>query len=90
MTPTVIKILHDLENHVHTVCTSAVEHHIHKGGLNCAEFHKQITSFSFDFTSNLDVIPTHFYTSIFLDKPQKQKEFYHSIKTSRGPPNFTV
>ncbi len=43
-----------------------------------------------DFTSNYDVIPTHFYTTTFSDKPQVFKEIYHSKKHSRGPPNFTV
>ncbi|WP_343330075.1 hypothetical protein [Polaribacter staleyi] len=43
-----------------------------------------------DFASNLDVIPPHFYTSIFIDKPQRIKEVCQSIRTSRGPPYFTV
>jgi hypothetical protein len=90
MIPTSIEILHDLENHEHTICTSANEHHIHKQSLDCEGFHKQITLFSFDFTSNLDVIPTHFYASIFIEKSQIFKEIYQSTKTTRGPPNFTV
>ena len=90
MIPTSIEILHDLENHEHNVCTSISEHHLHKQHLDCAEFHKQLTIFSIDFTSNFDVIPTHFYTTIFIDKPQIIKEVYHSNKYSRGPPNFTI
>lgn len=89
MIPTSIEILHDLENHEHSVCTSTSEHHIHKQHLDCADFHKQLTIFSMDFTSNFDVIPTHFYTTIFIDKPQVITEVYHSKKHSRGPPNFT-
>jgi hypothetical protein len=90
MIPTSIEILHDLEGHEHTVCTSENEQHIHKDSLDCDEFHKQLTFFSYTFTSNLDVIPTHFYTTIFIDKPQSTKEFYQSIKTTRGPPYFTI
>ena len=90
MIPTSIEILHDLENHEHTICNAANEHHIHKQSLDCDEFHKHITFFSFDFSSKSDVIPTHFYTSIFIDTPQIDKEIYQSIKTTRGPPNFTA
>lgn len=43
-----------------------------------------------NFTSNYDVIPTHYYTTIFIDKPQVIKEIYHAKKTARGPPIFTV
>jgi hypothetical protein len=91
MIPTSIEILHDLENHEHshTVCTSVGEQHIHIQSLDCDEFHKQLTIFSMDFTSNYDVIPTHFYASLFIDKPQNLKEVYHSKKYSRGPP-FSV
>ncbi|WP_158837955.1 hypothetical protein [Polaribacter sp. L3A8] len=90
MLPTSIEIIHNLENHEHTVCTSVTEHHIHEQHFSCAEFHKHLTVFSMDFTSNLDVIPTHFYTSIFIDKPQRIKEVCQSIKTSRGPPYYTI
>lgn len=88
--PISIQILHALENHEHTVCISKVEKHIHKQNFNCKELHKHLTFFTFDFTSNFDVIPTHFYTSIFILKPQIDKEIYHSIKSTRGPPSFTV
>ncbi|MCI2227973.1 hypothetical protein MC378_02255 [Polaribacter sp. MSW13] len=90
MIPVSIEILHDLENHEHTVCTSIGEHHIHKQNVNCDEFHKHLTIFSMDFTSNFDVIPTHFYANTFIDKPQVFKEIYHDRKFSRGPPSFTA
>ena len=90
MIPTSIGILHDLENHEHTTCISINEQHIHKQSLDCDEFHKQLTVFSMDFTSNYDVIPTHYYTTVFIDEPQILKEIYHLKKSSRGPPNFTV
>ena len=90
MIPTSIEILHDLANHEHAVCTSITDHHIHKQHLDCAEFHKQLTIFSMDFTSNYDVIPKHFYASTFIDKPQRVKKVYRSIKPPRGPPYFTV
>lgn len=90
MIPSSIQIAHALENHEHTICTSVDEHHIHIETIECIEFHKQLTVFSMDFTSNYDVIPTHFYTTTFSDKPQVFKEIYHSKKHSRGPPNFTV
>lgn len=90
MIPTSIEILHDLDNHVHTVCTSSAENHIHKQDIDCNEFHKQITFFSVDFLSNDDVIPQHFYSTIFTDTSQTYKEIYQSVKTTRGPPNFTV
>lgn len=90
MIPSSIEILHNLENHEHTICTSVSEHHIHKQDLDCNEFHKQLTVFSMDFTSNYDVIPTHFYSTLFIDSPQIFTEFYQPIKTTRGPPNFIV
>ena len=88
--PTSIEILHDLENHEHSVCTSISEHHIHKQHIDCTVFHKQLTIFSKDFTSNYDVIPVHFYTSVFTDKPQRIKDVCQSIRIPRGPPYFTV
>tara|TARA_R110001592_G_scaffold216203_2_gene469782 strand:+ start:104 stop:418 length:315 start_codon:yes stop_codon:yes gene_type:complete len=88
--PLSIQILHVLENHEHTVCTSKVEKHVHKQSFDCKELHKHLTFFTFDFTSNLDVIPAHFYASIFIIKPQIDKEIYQSIKSTRGPPIFTV
>ena len=92
MIPSSIEILHDLENHEHseTICTSVGEQHIHKESLDCDEFHKQLIISTVDFSSNYDVIPTHFYTTIFIDKPQIIKEVYHSKKYSRGPPIFTI
>lgn len=90
MIPTSITILHALENHEHTVCTSVDEHHIHTQEINCDEFHKQLTVFSKDFTLNHNVIPAHYYQTIFIDKPQIIREIYHSKKYSRGPPNFTL
>ncbi|MGB0880021.1 MAG: hypothetical protein ACPGTO_05595 [Polaribacter sp.] len=89
-TPTLVEVIHDLENHEHTVCMSDSEHHLHKKSLDCKEFHKQITFFSYEFSSGIDAIPTHFYTTIFIDKPQILKEVYHSKKSSRAPPYFTV
>ncbi|MEO9569983.1 MAG: hypothetical protein ABJH82_07895 [Polaribacter sp.] len=88
MIPTSIEILHVLENHEHSVCTSINEHHIHKQHLDCADLHKHLTFFSMDFTSNFDVIPTHFYATNFIDKTQFLKEVYHYKKHSRGPPVF--
>lgn len=90
MIPTSIEIIHVLENHEHTVCTSVSEQHLHEQSINCDEFHKQLTIFSMDFTSNLDVIPKHYYTTFFVDESQTFKEIYQSIKTTRGPPYFTV
>ena len=90
MIPTVIEVLHDLQNHEHTVCISANEHHIHNKSLDCDGFHKQLTVFSKNFASNYDVIPQHFYTTFFVDESQTFKEIYQSIKTTRAPPYFTV
>ncbi len=90
MLPSSIEIMHGLENHEHTICTSIGEHHIHEQAVDCDEFHKQLTIFSIDFASNYDVIPTHYYTSIFIDKPQAFAAFYQSTKTTRGPPSFTA
>lgn len=90
MIPTSIQVLHEFENHEHTVCISIGEHHIHKQDLDCDEFHKQLTVFSMDFTSNYDVIPRHYYTTIFIDKHQVFKKVYQTKKSSRGPPYFTV
>ncbi|MGY0426959.1 MAG: hypothetical protein ACWIPI_09080, partial [Polaribacter sp.] len=64
-----MQIIHAFEKHEHTFCTSKVEHHIHKWTLNCSLFHKQLTVFSVNFVSHFDVTTTHFYASIFVDKP---------------------
>jgi len=90
MIPTLIETIHDLENHQHTICISAYEHHLHKESLDCEEFHKQIIFFSFEFSSDTDIITKHFYTTTFIDKPQNIKEVYHSKKSSRAPPYFAV
>lgn len=90
MLPTSIQILHELENHEHSVCKAIGEYHIHKQEVDCDEFHKLLTPFSFDFPSNYDVIPQHFYTTTFIDKPQHIQGVYHSKKSSRAPPYFTV
>ena len=42
MIPASIEILHDLENHEHSVCNSVSEHHIHKQHLDCADLHKHV------------------------------------------------
>ncbi|AUC84521.1 hypothetical protein CW731_04045 [Polaribacter sp. ALD11] len=90
MIPASIQIVHAFENHEHTICTSLVENHFHQDNAGCDEFHKQLTIFSVEFSSNFDVIPTHFYSTTFIDKPQRIKEVYHSKKSSRGPPFFTI
>lgn len=90
MIPTSIEILHELENHKHAVCTSIGEQHLHEQDLDCDDFHKQLTVFSAKIVSNLDVIPTHYYTSVFIDKAQFLLEVYKTKKYSRGPPNFIV
>ncbi|QOD61172.1 hypothetical protein H9I45_01630 [Polaribacter haliotis] len=90
MLPVTIEVLHDLEEHEHTVCTSIGEQHLHKQDLDCDQFHKQLTVFSSEIASNYDVIPPHFYKTTFIDKPQITSEVYHSKKWSRGPPNFTI
>ncbi len=90
MLPASIEILHDLENHEHTVCTSFGEQHIHKKDINCDEFHKQLTVFSQEIGSSYDVIPQHFYKTSFVDKPQKSLDVYQLKQPPRGPPFFTV
>lgn len=90
MIPASIEFSHSLENHEHTVCTSIGEHHIHKQNVDCDEFHKHLTVFSVEFSEYLDVIPQHFYTTFFINKPQVFKEIYFSKKSSRGPPTFTA
>ena len=90
MIPTSIQIMHELENHEHTVCNSINVQHIHELDNDCDEFHKQLTTYSMNFASNYDVIPEHFYATNFIDKPQLINEVYQTKKSSRGPPNFTV
>lgn len=90
MTPISIQIVHEFQNHEHSICKAIGEQHIHQLDNDCDEYHKQLTSFSIDFTSNFDVIPTHFYTTIYIDKPQTIKEVYRSKKSSRAPPYFTI
>ncbi len=43
-----------------------------------------------DFTSNYDVIPKYYYSTIFIDRPQVVIEVYQTKKLSRGPPYFIV
>ena len=90
MIPASIQIAHAFENHEHTICTSLSEHHLHQENADCDEFHKQLSIYSIEFTSNLDVIPSHFYSLVFNDEPQTTHEVYYSTKTSRGPPVFTI
>ena len=88
--PASIKIAHVLENHEHTVCTSSIDNHFHEINIDCEEFHKQLSVFSLDLPSNYEVIPTNYYINLYNDKPQKTKQVYHSKKSSRGPPAFTI
>jgi hypothetical protein len=90
MIPASLQIVHALENHEHVICTSLIEQHLHEENLDCGDFHKQLTVYSIAFTSHLDVIPAHYFTTIFIDKPQSISEVYYSKKSSRGPPAFTI
>ena len=89
-TPTLIETIHDLENHEHTICISNSEQHIHNDDIDCEGFHKQITFFSFEFSSHNNIISKYLYSTTFIDKPQRIQEVYHSKKSSRAPPYFTV
>ncbi len=88
MTPTSIQIIHELEKDEHTICKAIGERHIHELDNDCDEFHKQLTNFSVEFSSNNDVIPKQYYSSNIIDKPQVIKEIYLSKKSSRGPPKI--
>jgi hypothetical protein len=90
MLPLSIQILHALENHDHVICTSLTEQHLHQENADCDDLHKQLSIFTLEFTSHLDVIPSHFYGTTFIDKPQITTKVYYSKRTSRGPPNFII
>ncbi len=78
--------MHIFENHEHKICTSIDKHHIHELELDCEIFHLQLKTPTIYLASNYDVIPQHFYTTIFIETPQQIEVKYHLKKTSRGPP----
>ncbi len=90
MTPSIIQLVHTLENHKHVVCVSVDVTHIHEKDLDCTLLHRQLQTVSVDFPSNFDVIPQHFYTTLYTNKPQVKVVEFVSKKTTRGPPFFIV
>jgi len=90
MIPASMQMLHALENHDHVICTSVSEQHLHQENADCDDLHKQLTVFSVKITSHLDVIPSHFYSTTFINKAQRPEKVYYSKKTSRGPPIFII
>ena len=90
LTPSILQLVHTLENHKHTVCTSKNVKHIHKKNIDCSLLHRQLQTLSIDFPSNFDVIPQQFYTTVFVKKPQVKAVEVITKKTSRGPPFFIV
>ncbi len=88
--PSVIQLVHVFENHEHTTCTSKEVQHIHANEFDCDIFHRPYQDLALDIPSRFDVIPEHFYTTIFINVPQGIHVVYHSKKSSRGPPSFIV
>ena len=83
-------MLHVIENHEHTVCISKTEKHIHTNEIDCDLLHRPYQTYAFEIPSRLDVIPTHFYTSIIEEAPQLITVGLQNKKNPRGPPFFTV
>lgn len=90
LTPSIIQLIHTLENHKHAVCVSIDVKHIHEKDLDCSLLHRQLQTFSLDFPSNYDVVTQQFYTTVFVKKPQVKAVEVITKKTSRGPPFFIV
>ena len=90
LTPSIIQLAHTLENHKHAVCISDDVTHVHENDVDCSLLHRQLQTYSLDVSTNFDVIPQHFYTTTFTDKPQVKFVEIVSKKTSRGPPFFIV
>ncbi len=88
--PSVVQLVHVFENHEHTTCTSQEVTHVHVNEFDCDIFHRPYQNVALDIPSRFDVIPVHFYTTIFIEVPQVISVVYHSIKSSRGPPSFIV
>ncbi|WP_347175373.1 hypothetical protein [Polaribacter uvawellassae] len=90
LTPSIIQLAHALDNHKHAVCFSIDVKHVHETDIDCSLLHRQLQTFSVDFSSNFDVIPQHFYTTIFTERSQVKAVEVVSKKTTRGPPFFIV
>lgn len=90
LTPSIIQLVHTLQNHKHQICASEDVAHVHEKDLDCSLLHRQLQTFSVDFSSNYNVIPQQFYIKTFTDKPQVKVVTIVSKKTTRGPPFFIV
>lgn len=90
LTPSIIQLAHTLENHKHAVCISDDIAHVHEKDIDCSILHRQLQTFSIDFSSNHEVIPPQFYTNTFTLKPQVKEDRIAFKKTTRGPPSLIV
>lgn len=88
--PSIIQFAHSFENHEHVYCFSIDETHVHELEIDCTSLHRQFQSYDIDFSSNLEVIPQHFYsftvefTSDLIDVKILRE------KNPRGPPTIIV
>jgi hypothetical protein len=89
MIPTSIQILHELENHNHSVCTSKVEQHIHEKEIDCS-LHLIKQSDSFLATNHYKIITK----IIIFNTDNLQYSFlknHHQLSFSlRGPPRYVL
>lgn len=84
--PLSIQILHVLENHEHTVCTSKVEKHLHKKDFDCKvdlirQNHYFLTTNNFQLNLNTRII-----TTISSIEYNFLKNHYQLSFSLRGPP----
>ncbi len=86
--PLSIQILHVLENHEHTVCTSKIEKHVHKKDFDCKielirQNHYFITNNSFQLNINTSIT-----TTIRSLQYNFLKTHYQLSFSLRGPPVY--
>lgn len=90
LVPTSIQLIHELENHEHAVCSSINEHHFHQNDINCDEFHKQLTPYTYSFLDAPYHLKARSFTSTFISKPQQINTLFKDIRFLRGPPIHNV
>ena len=89
-TPSVVKLVHALENHEHEVCSSKSSEHFHEFEIDC-EFHKFNKVNPFHFTVIDDI---EFYTSEYKVSTKRSYVFLNSHRqlsfSLRAPPAILV
>ena len=74
--------------HEHLICKSEKEQHFHQNNYDdcCSHLNFHFEVFSSDISNDFVVLPTHYFTNQYNEKPQIVSDFHYTTQTDRGPP----